>query len=166
MLKLENNYIKISLNDGVYYAHYKPIVVNLRIAKEIVKQRQSVTLGKSCPFVVDVRDIKGVNVAAVKYLSSDLAIDDIHRLAVIIKSNLIAKLANLFYRIVTPKIPTKLFSSEEDAKNWINNIKKENIRTEILDTQCKHCKQVGNWQIIMNELICSDCLKPLKVLAK
>ncbi len=42
-----------------------------------------------------------------------------------------------------------------------NNIKRENIITEISDTQCKHCKQVGNWQIMMNELICSDCLKPL-----
>jgi len=43
-----------------------------------------------------------------------------------------------------------------------NNIKREDVITKIMDTQCEYCKQLGNWQIMMNELICSDCLKPLK----
>ncbi len=120
MIKLDSNYIKINLIDGVYYAHYKPIVVNLRIAKEIVKQRQSVTLGESYPFVVDIRYVKGFKMDAVSYFSSDESVDDISKLALIIKSKFVAKLANLYYGIVKPRIPTKLFSSEEEAKEWIN----------------------------------------------
>lgn len=112
--------MSLRLIDGIYYANYKPIVVNLRIAKEIVKQRQSVTLGESYPFVVDIRYVKGFRMDAVSYFSSDESVDDISKLALIIKSKFVAKLANLYYIIVKPRIPTKLFSSEEEAKEWIN----------------------------------------------
>lgn len=117
---MNSDYMTLRLIDGIYYANYKPIVVNLRIAKEIVKQRQSVTLGENYPFVVDIREVEGFKMDAVSYFSSDESVDDVSRLALIIKSKLVAKLANLYYGIVKPRIPTKLFSSEEDAKNWIN----------------------------------------------
>ena len=86
MIKSDSAYMSLRLIDGIYYANYKPIVVNLRIAKEIVKQRQSVTLGESYPFVVDIRYVKGFKMDAVNYFSSDESIDDISRLALIIRS--------------------------------------------------------------------------------
>ena len=120
MIKSDSAYMSLRLIDGIYYANYKPIVVNLRIAKEIVKQRQSVTLGESYPFVVDIRYVKRFKMDHVSYFSSDESVDDISKLALIIKSKFVAKLANLYYIIVKPRIPTKLFSSEEEAKEWIN----------------------------------------------
>ncbi len=31
---------------------------------------------------------------------------------------------------------------------------------QILDEHCEHCQQKGNWQVMMDEIICSDCLNP------
>jgi hypothetical protein len=30
----------------------------------------------------------------------------------------------------------------------------------ILDEKCTHCKQIGNWQVMMSEIICAECMKP------
>jgi len=116
---MNSDYMTLRLIDGIYYAHYKPIIVNLRIAKEIVKQRQSVTLGENYPFIVDIREVKGFKMDAVNYFSSDESIHGISKLALIIRSELVVILANLYYKIVPPKIPSKLFSSEKKAKDWI-----------------------------------------------
>ena len=119
MLKLENDYVKISLINGVYYGYYKPIVVNLRIAKEIVKERQTLSLGKKHPFIIDIRNVKGFKMEAVKFLSGNESMDDVNKLGIIVNSKFVVKLYSLFSRIVPPSIPTKLFISNKDAKEWI-----------------------------------------------
>ncbi len=119
-MQSDSEYMSLRITDGICYAYYKPIVVSLRIAQLIVKQRQAATLGVYYPCVSNIRDVKGFRMDAVNYLSGDEPIDDINMLAIIIKSKFVAKVANLYYRIVTTKIPTKLFSSEEEAKEWIN----------------------------------------------
>jgi len=137
MLKLDNDYVKISLIDGICYGHYKPVVINLRIAKEIVKDRQSLinlriakeivkdrqslSLGEKHPFIVDIREVKGFRMEAVSYLSGNESMDDVSKLCIIVKSKLVVILYALFSKIATPRIPTKLFTTEKEAKNWINS---------------------------------------------
>ncbi len=121
MLKLDNDYIKISLIDGIFYGHYKPVVINLRIAKEIVKDRQSLSLGEKHPFIVYIREVKGFRMEAVSYLSGNESMDDVSKLCIIVKSKLVVILYTLFSKIATPRIPTKLFTTEKEAKNWINS---------------------------------------------
>ena len=89
--------MSLRLIDGIYYANYKPIVVNLRIAKEIVKQRQSVTLGESYPFVVDIRYVKGFRMDAVSYFSIDESVDVIRKLSLIRKYKFVVYFNNFCY---------------------------------------------------------------------
>ena len=119
MLKLDNDYVKISLSDGIYYGHYKSIVISLRIAKEIVKERQKLTLGKKHPFIVDIREVKGFRMDAVKFLSGSESMDDVSKLAVIINSKFIVKLYRLYSILAPPRIPTNLFTTDKEAKEWI-----------------------------------------------
>jgi hypothetical protein len=119
MLKLDNDYVKISLSDGIYYAHYKPIIISLRIAKEIVKERQKLTLGKKHPFIVDIREVKGFRMDAVKFLSGNESMDDVSKLAVVVNSRFIVKLYRLFSIVAPPRITTNLFTTNKEAKEWI-----------------------------------------------
>ena len=32
---------------------------------------------------------------------------------------------------------------------------------ELENTPCKHCTESGGWQLLMDELCCSNCLKPI-----
>ena len=119
MLKLNNDYVKISLVNGIYYGNYKSIVINLRIAKEIVKERQKFTLGEKHPFIVDIRNVKGFRMDAVKFLSGSESMDDVSKLGVVVNSTFIVKLYRLFSIIAPPRIPTNLFTTGEEAKKWI-----------------------------------------------
>lgn len=119
MLKLDSDYIKINLIDGIYYGNYKSIVINLRIAKEIVKERQKLTLGKKHPFIVDIREVKGFRMDAVKFLSGSESMDDVSKLGVVVNSKFIVKLYRLFSIVAPPRIPTNLFTTNKDAKEWI-----------------------------------------------
>jgi hypothetical protein len=119
MLKLDSDYVKINLIDGIYYAYYKPIVINLRIAKEIVKERQKLTLGKKHPFIVDIRKVKGFRMDAVKFLSGNESMDDVNKLGVVINSKLIVKLYRLLSIVAPPRIPTNIFTTNKEAKEWI-----------------------------------------------
>ena len=119
MLKLDSDHVKINLIDGIYYAYYKPIVINLRIAKEIVKERQKLTLGKKHPFIVDIREVKGFRMDAVKFLSGNESMDDVNKLGVIINSKLIVKLYRLLSIVAPPRIPTNIFTTNKEAKEWI-----------------------------------------------
>jgi hypothetical protein len=119
MLKLDNDYVKINLIDGIYYAYYNPIVINLRIAKEIVKGRQNLTLGKKHPFIVDIREVKGFRMDAVKFLSGNESMDDVNKLAVIVNSKFIVKLYRLISIVAPPRITTNLFTTNKEAKEWI-----------------------------------------------
>ena len=119
MLKLDSDYVKINLIDGIYYAYYKPIVINLRIAKEIVKERQKLTLGKKHPFIVDIREVKGFRMDAVKFLSGNESMDDVNKLAVIVNSKFIVKLYRLLSIVAPPRITTNLFTTNKEAKEWI-----------------------------------------------
>jgi len=129
MLKLNNDYLKISLIDGIFYGHYKHVVINLRIAKEIVKDRQSLSLGKKHPFIVDIREVKGFRMDAkkhpfivdirevkgfrmdaVKFLSGNESMDDVSKLAVVVNSRFIVKLYRLFSIVAPPRITTNLFT--------------------------------------------------------
>ena len=121
MLKLNSDYVKINLIDGIYYAYYKPVVINLRIAKEVVKDRQSLSHGEKHPFIVDIREAKGFKMDAVSYLSGDESMDDVSKLCIIVKSKFVVILYSLFCYIATPRIPTKLFTTEKEAENWINS---------------------------------------------
>ena len=119
MLKLDSDYVKINLIDGIYYAYYKPIVINLRIAKEIVKERQKLTLGKKHPFIVDIREVKGFRMDAVKFLSGNESMDDVNKLGVVINSKLIVKVYRLLSIVAPPRIPTNIFTTNKEAKEWI-----------------------------------------------
>jgi len=122
---MDNDYIQMSIVDGIYYCYYKSIVINLRIAKEIVKVRQSLTRGKKYPFIIDIRKVKGFKMDAVSYLSGNESVDDVIKMAIVVNSKFIVLLYSLFSMIIPPRIPAKLFVNEKDAKTWINSTLKK-----------------------------------------
>jgi len=56
---------------------------------------------------------------AVNYFSSEKSSRNITAMALIIKSSIVANLANFYYKLFGSKIPTRLFSCELQAKEWI-----------------------------------------------
>lgn len=118
-MTINNDYIILGLSDGVLFCWHKPVIINLRIAKEIVQQRHDMSKGESYPCVVDIRDLGGVEMDAVNYFSSEKSSRNITAMALIIKSSIVANLANFYYKLFGSKIPTRLFSCELQAKEWI-----------------------------------------------
>ena len=121
---LDTDFVTLAIKEGVLYAWYKKKLIHLNAAMNIVTDRLDFSNGTDYHSIVDIRELEGVREDARKFLSSDIAIKGLLSMAIIINSGFIASIANVRYMIIKPPIPTKLFSSEEKAKEWINNLNK------------------------------------------
>jgi hypothetical protein len=95
------------------------ITIDLYIAKEIVKQRLEYFNGESYPCIVDIRAIEMITKEARDYFAKGDAIKGIPAGALLVESYVTKLISNLFIRFSRPSMPTKAFTSEEEAIKWL-----------------------------------------------
>ena len=123
----ENDNLKLELRNGIVYGWYKASSVNLDVAKDIVSSRKTFTNNKPVKILVMQAGLKGIKKEARSYLSSDESVEGIIAAAILSKNAFQRHLANFFVAItvIRPKVPTRLFSEEEEAIKWLNTFKDE-----------------------------------------
>ncbi len=122
---IDNDYIEIWMEDGIIFSSYKPnLVINLEIAKLMVKERLKVTNGIERPLFIDISNLISVDLEAREYLSGGDAIKFIKAGAIYTK-NPIAKFAGkLFVDVNQPQATTKIFTNKDEAIEWLQQFKK------------------------------------------
>lgn len=121
---IDNEYAEIWLEDGIIFNSYKPnLVINLEIAKLMVKERLRITNGITRPLFVDISNLISVDLEAREYLSGGDAIK-FASAGAIYSTNPISKFAGkLFIDVNQPNAPTKIFSNKEEAIEWLQQFK-------------------------------------------
>jgi hypothetical protein len=117
--KLENPYVTMWLEGEILCCKYASnLHVSLDVAKSVVEGRIFFSEGKSYPLLVDMSGIKSTTREAREYLAtigSTLA----KAAALITGSSFNRMLGNVFLTIDKPAVPTRLFTNEEKAKEWL-----------------------------------------------
>lgn len=122
-LNIENDYVKIWIEDGIIHSVHKPNFINLEMAKVMVRDRLKVSNGIVRPMFIDISSMASTNIETRKYLSSEEAIYLVSAGA-IYTANPIAKFAgNLFLHINQPKVPTRIFTNKQEAIEWLQQYK-------------------------------------------
>jgi len=117
---LKNEYMEMWIEDGILYGVYLPnTVVTLAVAKKCVEDRLKVTNGKSYPSLVNLKNVAGEEKAARDYYSTGEGIKEVIAGAFIVGSYKSTILANYYLKLNKPKIPVRLFDSEEIALKWL-----------------------------------------------
>lgn len=112
------------IEDGIFYIiHAQGTVIDLADAKDGVAKRLEICKGKKYPLFVDGRGIKKFDKQARAYLAGPDGIKGVSAGAFLINSRIKELLANAWFSLNKPAVPTKLFTKKEDAIKWLENYK-------------------------------------------
>ena len=90
----------------------------LEEAKESMKDFEKLTGGKKVCMLIDITNSPPTSKEMRDYSATELP-KIVRALAMISESALGKMIANLFFGLKPPSYPTKMFSNEKDAKEWL-----------------------------------------------
>lgn len=115
------------LENGIIHFVYKPnVIVTLEVAKQMVEEREKVSNMIRRPILLDVRNLASVELKARKYLATERATHLLSAGAVFLDNPLTRWAGNIFLKIDSPPIPTKLFTNKAAALQWLEQFKNLN----------------------------------------
>lgn len=126
---IDNEIHKIEMIDGIIQGTYHPdlALVDLKVAQRLVKERKEICNGGTYPVYVDLSRAIRMNQEARNYMASEEASEGLSAIAILLKTVFHSTVANLWYKINKPKIPTKLFYDKQDALDWLQQFKSERL---------------------------------------
>ena len=121
--EVETEFIKIWMEDEILRATFSEnLEMNLDIAKHCVNERIKFSKGKNYLCLIDMRNLKSVTKEARDYMGTEGA-KLIIAGALLIGSALTRMLGNIFLLLNKPLVPSKLFTNEKEAKEWLMQFK-------------------------------------------
>ena len=110
-------------DDGIVRVKVKPnIEISLQDAQAAIRAVSSVCGGKKTPALVDMRGLVGMDRGARLYFAGEETAKVESAAALIIESPLSKAIGNFFMGLNKPIIPTRLFTSEEEAIAWLKGL--------------------------------------------
>jgi hypothetical protein len=116
---VENENIKVWIDGNIMFSVYKTESVNVNQAHAMIQTRLALCAGKAYPFLADVSKLKSIDRAAREAFSHGEGIRLMPACALIVNSPVNKVLGNFFMAVNKPNIPTRLFTSIDDAKAWL-----------------------------------------------
>ncbi len=130
-LEYQNNIVKVRLIGEMSLSEIKRIIQRRR---ELANHQKVYTL-------TDITSMTKVSKEAKKYLASDEAASDINAGAIIINSYASMMIGNLYLFFEKPKVPVRLFNTEEKALTWLHSFNPDEHTNE---SNTKHNKNIIN----------------------
>lgn len=118
-MKIENEYAEFHIKDGILYYRYKPADnIDLEAAKIIVRDRLQVQNGRSYPALCYLEAVKNIEKDARDYLAVEGS-QLLKAVSIIVASTAKIIMTNFYLSVNKPLVPTKMFSNEKDAKEYL-----------------------------------------------
>jgi hypothetical protein len=110
----------VTLKGGIMYVYQYPMEATLEQAKQhIAMLKEELKDYLPLPALINIKDMKTSKKEVRDYMSGDELNSMIIATALITGSGLSKILGNLFLSFSKPQFPTKLFSEEEKAAEWL-----------------------------------------------
>ncbi|MCB1191875.1 MAG: STAS/SEC14 domain-containing protein [Leptospiraceae bacterium] len=112
--------------EGIIHSLFDPQTSDtLETAKENIEADKQLAEGKQLPLLVDIRNLKSQSREAQNYYADEEALKVLSACAILIDSGLSKVIGNFFIAVKKPKLPTRLFTSESEALQWLRQFKGE-----------------------------------------
>ena len=106
--------------DGIVrIIHVPGADVTLEDAKETMAAYLQLNAGKRLPLFVDTKTMRSLAREARKYFAGEEAARVASAVALIIETPVSRVLGNFYLGLSNPRLPTRLFTSESDALEWL-----------------------------------------------
>lgn len=117
----ENKTVTLTLTNGILVGTYLIETIDLKMAQSAVINRMKLYGEKDYPLLIHMTNVKHVTKEAREYFASKEGCKKIKSCAIITNSIVTRVIANFFLTLNKPLVPTKLFTNEEHAKQWLSN---------------------------------------------
>lgn len=115
----ENDLATIYTENGILYLTFKPIaLVNLTMAKSLIKARLALQNGMSLPILCDTRSMRNADKAAREYFAHE-GMFLIKAVCLLANHHATEALLKFSFRINRPLIPTKICDNEAEALEFL-----------------------------------------------
>jgi hypothetical protein len=121
--QFENENFKIWIEDGISRIDFFAEKLDYDIVDEAIKQRVILVGSNTFPMLGDITKVKHISREARDRLADDDANQKISAAATLINSKTQQVLFNFFMAIQNPSTPSKAFSDEKKAKEWLKKFK-------------------------------------------
>lgn len=118
-LLLDSEYSKFELQNGILIGTWKKSFIDLNTAKKTINDRLMVSNGRKYPVLVKIKSIRESTKEARVFLASEKACEGLIAGAICVDSALENMVATIFIYMSKPVVPTKIFTNETKAKEWL-----------------------------------------------
>jgi hypothetical protein len=110
-------------DDGVLTVRIRPgAYQSLADAKENLAAALAERSGQRRPLLIDIRGGKPLDAEARHYYSGQVLIDGFVALGLLVDASpLGTMMGNVYFRVARPGIPTRLFTAEDRAHDWLRS---------------------------------------------
>ena len=117
-----NDKVKMIQGDDQIYSYIaiKNASIDIDTLKKMTETGDSWNGTKLCANLIDLRDVLFIDSKTREYAAAQYR-EHVAGQAILIESKISSYFANLFLKFSRPKVPTKLFTDEEEAFKWLNN---------------------------------------------
>jgi hypothetical protein len=122
--RIENDYVKFEITDGILIATYTVKIITLEIAIEVIRFRKKFVNNRKFHALINDDNVVTIEKKARDFFTTDEAIEGISSVAILTNSIYKSALMNFFMKIRPTKMPIKIFNSKEKALLWLEENKK------------------------------------------
>jgi len=110
--------------DKVIHIQFKPTDKHgIDEARSVVSAHNQLAAGSQCPVLADIQDVTvGADRDAREYYVSEESSRYKTGMAMLVNSPMQRMLGNIFFKINRPPYPTRLFSRQVDALEWLHEL--------------------------------------------
>lgn len=117
--KQSTDYADMFIKDGIAHLVYKPLdLLDLEIAKVMVRDRVEFKEGMSYPTLFDIRNIASTSKEARDYMANE-GNELVTASALLVNSPVTKMIGNFFISVSKPKNPTRIFTEKEKSLEWL-----------------------------------------------
>ena len=124
-LIIDDEIHRIEVINGVIHGVYHPNLetIDLRTAQKLVRDRKEISCGKTLPVYIDLSRFVSITKDAREFMASSEAVEGLSAVGILLKTWIHKSIANFWYSINKPKVPTKMFNEKEDVLKWLESFK-------------------------------------------
>jgi hypothetical protein len=116
-------YVQYEIIDDILYVTLQPgQVIDIDVARDLVKQRLEYIEGKSYPILLSGEGVKAINKDARDHLSKE-GQKGVLAGAILVHSVYTEFFGNFYLRVNNAEVPSKLFTDKEKALEWLEQFK-------------------------------------------
>lgn len=120
----ETEYVNMYVEAGIFHCYFKSItLLDMFVAKATVQDRLDFFENTAYPCMFDITQVKQTSKEARDYMANEgnkLVLAS----AMLVTSPMLKMMANFYIMVNKPKNPTRLFTSKEDALEWLVQFKR------------------------------------------